>query len=116
MPGVQLTTDSYVRRKSSELRKLLPKSPKKAVNIVKHLWNQLYKSPRKRRLIDKMWQSDKDMGKYMYSLGKYKHKKDAKKLKDTVNEMKNKYKSLQSACRQTSLQWSQFHNYTTLNK
>ena len=94
MPGHQPIADSYVHRKSSELRKLLPKSPNKAVNVVKHLWNQLYKSPRKCRLMDKMWQSDKQMGKYMYSLGKYKHKKDAKKLKDTVNEMKTKYKSL----------------------
>ena len=74
--------------------KVAAKVTKKAVNVVKHLWNQLYKSPRKRRLMDKMWQSDKDMGKYMYSLGKYKHKKDAKKLKDTVSKMKNKYKSL----------------------
>ena len=115
-PGLQPSSDSYVRQKSSELRKLLPNSPNKAVNVVKHLWNQLYRSPWKCKLMDKMWANDKEMGKYMYSLRKYKHKKDAQKLSDTVNKMKNKYKSLQSACRQTSMQWSQFHNYTRLNK
>ena len=115
-PGLQPAADSYVRRKSSELRKLLPKSPNKAVNVVKHLWNQLYKSPRKHRLMDTMWQNDKQMGKYMYCLGKYKYRKDAKKLNDTVDKMRTQYKSLRSACRQTSMQWSQFHNYTTLNK
>ena len=115
-PSLQPAADSYVHHKSSELHKLLPKSPNKAVNVVKHLWNQLYKSPRKCRLMDTMWQNDKQMGKYMYCLGKYKHRKDAKKLNDTVDKMRTQYKSLHSACQQTSMQWSQFHNYTTLNK
>ena len=46
----------------------------------------------------------------------YKHRKDAKKLNDTVDKMRTQYKSLRSACRQTSMQWIQFHNYTMLNK
>ena len=66
--------------------------------------------------MDTMWQNDKQMGKYMYCLGKYKHRKDAKKLNDTVDKMRTQYKSLHSACRETSMQSSQFHNYTTLNK
>ena len=66
VPGVVPKADSFVRRKSSEIRKLLPKSPRKAVTIVKHLWNQLYRSPRKRKLIDNMWSHDTEMGKFMY--------------------------------------------------
>ena len=45
VPGVNPNAGSYIQRKSSEICKLLPKSPSKAVNIVKHLWNQMYKSP-----------------------------------------------------------------------
>ena len=70
-PGEQLIGSSFVRRKLSEIRKMLPKSPRKAISIVKHLWNQLYKSPRKRKVIDRMWSKDKEMGKFMYFLGKY---------------------------------------------
>ena len=66
-----------------------------AISIVKHLWNQLYKSPRKRKIIDQMWCKDKEMGKYMYFLGKYKNKRNEHKLKQTVNQIKKKYKSLE---------------------
>ena len=66
--------------------------------------------------MDKMWQNDTEMGKYMYCLGKYKHKKNEKKLSETVNKMKSEYKSLRKACSKTTLHWSQFYNYTTLNK
>ena len=116
VPGLKPTADCYIRRKSSEIRKLLPKSPRKAVNVVKHLWNQLYKSPRKRKVINNLWTKDHEMGKYMYCIGKYRHKKNQKKLGETVNEMKKKYTSLRNACRQTNLPWSQFHKYTKLYK
>ena len=111
-PGDPLIGSSFVRRKSSQIRKMLPKSPHKAISIVKHLWNQLYKSPRKRKIIDQMWCTDKEMGKYMYFLGKYKNKRNEHKLKQTVNQIKKKYKSLRNACSETDIQWSQFHNYT----
>ena len=115
-PGEHVIGSSFVRRKSSQIRKMLPKSPHKAISIVKHLWNQLYKSPRKRKIIDQMWCKDKEMGKYMYFLGKYKNKRNEHKLKETVNHIKKKYKSLRNACRRTDLHWSQFHNYTRLCK
>ena len=116
VPGIVPNADRFVRRKSSELRKLLPKSPHKAVTIVKHLWNQLYRSPRKRKLIDNMWTHDKQMGKFMYKMGKYQTRKNAKKLTETVDKMKEKYSSLKSACRKTDMWWSQFHSYTRLYK
>ena len=115
-PGEQVLGSSFVRRKSSEIHKMLPKSPHKAISIVKHLWNQLYKSPRKRKLIDEMWAKDKEMGKYMYFLGKYKNKRNEHKLKQTVQQIKKKYKSLRNACSKTNMNWSQFHNYTRLSK
>ena len=65
VPGVQVSGSSFVRRKSSQIRKMLPKSPHKAINIMKHLWNQLYKSPRKRKIIDHMWSQDREIGKKM---------------------------------------------------
>ena len=115
-PGEQVLGGSFVRRKSSQIRKMLPKSPRKAISIVKHLWNQLYKSPRKRKVIDEMWCKDKQMGKYMYFLGKYKNKKNEHKLNQTVTQLKKKYKSLRNACRETDLHWSQFHSHTRLYK
>ena len=103
-PGVSPNADSYIRRKSSEIRKILPKSPKKAVTVLKHLWNQMCKSPRKRKVIDNLWAKDKEMGKFMYKIGKYKHKKNQEKLGQTVNKTKKKYKSLRNACRETDMQ------------
>ena len=52
VPGLNPKACSYVWRKSSELRKMLPKSLRKAVSVLKHLWNQMYKSPWKRKVID----------------------------------------------------------------
>ena len=40
--------NSFIRRKSSEIRKLLPKSPRKNVAILKHMWDQFYRSPQMR--------------------------------------------------------------------
>ena len=116
VPGLVQKTDNFVRRKLSELHKLLPKSPRKAVIIVKHLWNQLYRSPRKRKLIDNMWSNDKQMWKFMYKMGKYKTRKNEEKLSETVDKMKERYTSLRSSCSKTDMQCSQFHNCTRLYK
>ena len=116
VPGIQVSGSSFVRRRSSQIRKMLLKSPHKAISIVKHLWNQLYKSPRKRKIIDHMWSKDKELGKYMYFLGKYKNKKNEPKLKKTVDQIKKKYNSLRNACSKTNIYWSQFYNYTRFPK
>ena len=52
----------------------------------------------------------------MYLTGKYKNKKNVSKLTQTVNRIKNHYKSLRSACRLTDMHWSQFHRCTKLYK
>ena len=83
-PGVKPIGSSYIRRKSSEIRKILPKSPRKAVQVLKHLWDQVYRSPRKRDLMDKMWSKDRKIGKFMYLVGKYKNRKNVSKLTETV--------------------------------
>ena len=115
-PGLRPKADSYVRRKSGEIHKLLPKSPTKAVSVIRHLWNQMYKSPQKCKVIDNLWLKDKHTGKFMYKIGKYRHKKDEQNLRETVQSMKNKYSSLRSACCETNLMWSQFHKCTKLSK
>ena len=115
-PGVSPNADSYIHRKSSEIRKILPNSPTKAVTVLKHLWNQMYKSPRKQKVIDHLWSKDKEMGQFMYKIGKYKQKKNEVKLGETVDKMKKKYTSLRNAWRETNIHWSQFHQYTKLYK
>ena len=102
-PGIRPQCSSYIRRKSSEIRKLLPKSPTKAVHVLKHLWDQVYKSPRKRKVMDRMWCKKNKIGRYMYLVGKYKNKKNASKLTHTVTKIKKHYKSLCSACRNTNM-------------
>ena len=89
---------------------MLPKSPHKAVQVLKHLWDIVYKSPRKRVIMDEMWSKEKDkkLSKYMYMVGKFRNRKNESKLTQTVNEIKRQYKSLCSACRSTDIQWSQF--------
>ena len=115
VPGLRSIGTSYIRQKSSQIRKLLPKSPRKAVEVLKHLWDQVYKSPRKRNLMDKMWCKNNEIGKYMYLVGKYRNKKNSSKLSQTVKNIKKHYKSLRSACRNTSMHWSHFHRCTQLS-
>ena len=93
-PGLKPQCSSYIRQKSSEIRKLLPRSPRKAVQVLKHLWDQVYRPPRKRNLMDKMWCRQNKIGKYMYLVGKYRNKKNASKLIQTVTKIKKHYKSL----------------------
>ena len=71
-PGKQMIGSSFVRQKSCQICKMLLKSPQKAISILKHLWNQLYKSPRKRKidLIDHMWSKDKEFWKYIHVLSR----------------------------------------------
>ena len=118
VPGVKSCGSSYVRRKSSQIHKMLPKSPHKAVQVLKHLWDIVYKSPRKRVIMDEMWSKEKDkkLSKYMYMVGKFRNRKNESKLTQTVNKIKRQYKSLHSACRSTDIQWSQFYSYTKLYK
>ena len=66
--------------------------------------------------MDNVWSKDRNIGKYMYLVGKYKNKRNNCKLGSTVNKMKKHFTSLRSACRQTNMHWSQFHGCTNLNR
>ena len=46
---------SFVRRQSCKIYKLLPKSPSKAVGVLKRIWERLHKLPRKRSYMQKYW-------------------------------------------------------------
>ena len=67
-------------------------------------------------MLDEFWCKDKKLQKYMYLAGKYRNKKNVTKLTQTVSRIKKHYKSLRSACRQTDMHWSQFHQCTKLYK
>ena len=114
--NVELTVNSFVRCRSSEVRKMLTNKPSTAIAILKHVWDQEYKDPRKRVLMNKYWRCTKDntsLAKLMLDLGKkYRGRKDKKKLSSTVNEVKNKYNSLRQACRLADISWSKFHRFT----
>ena len=66
--------------------------------------------------MDKFWSRDKQIGKYMYLVGKYKNKRNVNQLSKAVDRIKKHYKSLRSACRNTDMHWSQFHRATTLSQ
>ena len=113
--NVELKVNSFVHCRSSEVRKLLTDKPSTAVAILKHVWDQEYKDPRKRVLMNQYWRCTQDnssLAKIMFDLGKYKGRKDNKKLLSTVNKVKKKYNSLRQACRLADILWSKFHRYT----
>ena len=113
--NVELTVNSFVDHRSSEVREMLTDKPSTAIAILKHVWDQEYKDPRKRVLMNKYWRHTKDntsLAKLMLDLGKYRGRKDKKKLSSTVNEVKNKYNSLRQACRLADILCSKFHRFT----
>ena len=64
--------------------------------------------------MNKYWRCTKDntsLAKLMLDLGKYRGRKDKKKLSSTVNEVKNKYNSLRQVCRLADILWSKFHRF-----
>ena len=95
---------SFIHRKSSEIRKLFPKSTQKCISVLKHIWDQMYKSPRKRHYIRKLWPLDqKEFPAFMLKVGKHRAKKDICKLKKAVSDIKQKYNSLRQALKFTPL-------------
>ena len=87
---------------SSQVRKLLNDKPSTAIAILKHVWDQEYKDHRKRVLMNRYWKQHEDdttLAKFMLDIGKYRGRKDNKKLLTTVNRVKSKYNSLRQACR-----------------
>lgn len=113
----EVITDSFVRRKSSEIRKLFPKNPRKHVAVLKHIFDQCYKSPRKRELMDKLWSpKEKIVGSYLLELGIRKGQKNPEKLKIAVEKLKNNFKSLREVSRLTDCSWTKLYRFTNLTK
>ena len=112
---VDVQFNSFIPRKSSEICKILPKSPSKNVAILKHMWDQFYKSPRKCQYMQKYWKlDDKYMVKYMLKAGKNKAHKDICKLHKLVTDIKSKYKSLCQASCHTPYSWTQFWRFLSV--
>ena len=109
-------SNSFIRHKSSEIHKLFPKSPTKYVSVLSHIWQQSYKSPRKHKLMNSIWSKDKEMSSMMLELFKQKACKNAKKLAKCVEEIKKKYSSLRKASSLTTMSWTQFCRYCSLEK
>ena len=58
--NVELKVNFFVCHQSSEVRKLLTDKPSTAIAILKHVWDQEYKYPRKRDLMNQYWRCTKD--------------------------------------------------------
>ena len=103
---------SFVRRRSVMVRKLLTDKPETAVAIMKHVWDQEYKHPEKKVLMNKYWRRNSNLAQLMLDMGKHKARKDDVKLLQTVNQVKQKYNSLRQACRLAEISWTKFHRHT----
>ena len=86
--------------------------PATAIGILKHVWDQLYKIPEMRVLMNKYWQKDTPLTHMMLDIGKHRARKDNEKLLQSVNKVKQKYNSLQQACRLADISWTTFHWHT----
>ena len=104
---------SFVCQRSAAVHKLLTNKASTAVAILKHVWDQEYKDPKKRVYMNKYWKRcNNDLAKIMLDIGKSKGKKDDKKLLAAVNKEKRKYKSLHQASKLVDILWTTFHRQT----
>ena len=97
------------------VRKLLTDKPATAVAIMKHVFEQEYKHPEKRKLMNKYWNQNVHLAELMLEIGKHKGRKDDVKLLQCVNKVKQKYNSLRQACCLTDISWKRFHRHTCVN-
>ena len=104
---------SFIRCKSSEIHKIFPKSPTKCVKILKHIWDQMYRDPRKCKLMNDLWNgSTSDMCSLMLKLSK--HRAKNVKIAKVVQKITGKYKSLRNAWKYTPYSWTQFRRFVSV--
>ena len=103
---------SFVRRRSVMVCKLLTNKPTTAVAIMKHVWEQEYKHPEKRKLINKYWNKHVTLAEMILEIGKQKGRKNDAKLHQYVYNLKQKYNSLRQACHFADISWTKFHRQT----
>ena len=108
------TSNSFICRKSSQIHKMFPKSPTKFVAVLSHIWEHTWKDPVKRRVMNDIWSSSKELSVIMLKLGKEHACKNKKKVAECVEAIKNKYTSLCKASSNTSLSWAQFRCYCSI--
>ena len=94
------------------VHKLLTTKPVTAISILRHVWDQLYKMPQMRLLMNKYWRKETNLANIMLDTGKYRARKDDAKLLQSVNQVKQKYNSLRQACRLVDISWTKFHRHT----
>ena len=103
---------SFVCRRSGMVCKLLTTKPATAIPILKHVWDQLYKIPQIRVLVNQFWQKDSHLANLILNIGKHRARKDDVKLLQSVNKVKQKYNSPRQACRLADISWTTFHRHT----
>ena len=103
---------SFVWRRSVMVRKSLTDKPATALAIMKHVFEQEYKHPEKRKLMNKYWTQNVHLADLMPEIGKHKKRKDDVKLLQCVNKVKQKYNSLRQACHLANISWTKFHRHT----
>ena len=86
--------NSFICRKSSQICKMFPKSPTKFVAVLSHIWEQSWKDPVKRKLMNDIWCSNRELSSILLKLGKECAHKNKKKISECVEAIKNKYSSL----------------------
>ena len=91
--------------------KLLTSKPATAVAILKHVWDQEYKNPEKKVLMNKYWIRNASLAELCLDIGKHWARKDNVKLLQMVNKVKQKYSSLRQACRIADISWTKFHRH-----
>ena len=80
--------------------KMFPKDPHKAVEVLKHVWDQEFKDVRKKPLMEKCWKRNKNkLGEVLLEIGKNRARRNETKLSQLVNQLKTKYNSLCQACK-----------------
>ena len=111
----EIAYTSFVQRRSVQVYKLLTDRPSTAVAIMKHTWEQEYKHPEKRKLMNLYWKQNVQLAELMLDIDKQKGRKNQFKLVQCVNKLKQKYVSLRKASRLTDISWTKFHHQTYVN-
>ena len=71
----EIAYTSFVWRRSVQVRKLLTDRPSTVVAIMKHIWEQEYKHPEKRKLMNLYWKQNVQLAGLMLDIGKQKGRK-----------------------------------------
>ena len=105
---LRVMTNESIRKASWKVRKTLPKSPRKCIQVLDHITNTLRKSPRKRKIMtetstEKKIKTTKEGRKVKRDLKDM--KKNVKQHVKYVNNLKVKYSSLRKASSMLGIRW-----------